>query len=287
MKQPQVWIVKPGEENKRLLTFLREKLDCSNREISWSVEHQGCLVNNQTERFGSRRLKIGDRVSLCFEERRKIELEEGRILFQDEWILIYDKPAGFPVERLSEELRYEPVHRLDRDTTGALILAKSEGLVKIFEELFRSRSIDKSYLALVQGKPSASSGLIENSLAVIEKRQGEVIVGARPPPQGRLAITAWRKIAEGKGHTLLRLNPKTGRTHQIRVHMQGIGHPIAGDVRYGPREVSGAFPFTRTLLHAESIQFVHPVEKKLIKVAAPLAQDFKEWLTDLGIEFKL
>ena len=206
---------------------------------------------------------------------------DDRILFLDGEALVLDKPAGMAVHpgpktprSLEDHLsslrfgfhRPPPlVHRLDRDTSGCLLLARNPKAHIRFQRAFEQHRVEKSYLAVVEGEPDAEEGSIDLPLAKLSSREsGWRIV---PDPSGKPAVTRWRKLAARSGRSALLFLPETGRTHQIRVHAaSGLGCPIAGDPVYGGRG-------TPMLLHALSLR-VERDGKAPIEATAPLPPSF-------------
>lgn len=205
------------------------------------------------------------------------------ILFEDGEALVIDKPAGLPIERprrggASLEDHFEqlklgfqrppmPVHRIDTDTSGCLLLARNPKALKRFAKAFEDRLVEKRYLGVLAGVPSTSEGTIELSLSKISSAEkGWRMIAAK---KGKPSITHWRVLAEIDGHALLEFRPETGRTHQIRVHCQaGLGMSLLGDPVYGNGK--GA---PRTMLHAAAIG-VPRDGKPPIAATAPLPRDF-------------
>ncbi|WP_370034309.1 RluA family pseudouridine synthase [Qipengyuania mesophila] len=205
------------------------------------------------------------------------------ILFEDGEALVIDKPAGLPVERPRrggpcledhfEELKLGfqrapvPVHRIDTDTSGCLLLARNPKALKRFSKGFEDRLVEKRYLGVLAGVPEASEGTIELSLSKISSAgKGWRMIAAK---KGKPSITHWRVLAEIDGRALVEFRPETGRTHQIRVHCQaGLGLPLLGDPVYG--DGKGA---ARTMLHAAALT-VPREGKPPIAASAPLPQDF-------------
>jgi tRNA pseudouridine32 synthase / 23S rRNA pseudouridine746 synthase len=206
---------------------------------------------------------------------------EDRILFIDAEALVIDKPSGLPVDRpkdgtraladMVDALKFgfaRPpgiVHRLDRDTSGCLLLARNHGAHRRFSAAFAEHQVQKTYLAVVEGVPAADDGMIELALSKVSSAQG----GWRmiPAKKGKPAVTHWTKLDVKDGRALIRFQPKTGRTHQLRVHAaSGLGMPIVGDPTYGDGRL-------QMLLHASRI--VMPRHNKpAIDVEAPLPERF-------------
>lgn len=205
------------------------------------------------------------------------------ILYEDAEALVIDKPAGLPIERpraggpsledRAEELKLGfqrapvPVHRIDTDTSGCLLLARNPKALKRFNAAFEARQVEKVYLGIVAGPVAGDEGTIALSLAKVSTaRAGWHMIAAK---KGKPAITHWRKRAEREGMTLIEFRPETGRTHQIRIHARaGLGHALLGDPVYG--DGRGA---KRTMLHARAL-FVMREAKPPIAATAPIPADF-------------
>jgi tRNA pseudouridine32 synthase/23S rRNA pseudouridine746 synthase len=205
------------------------------------------------------------------------------ILFEDAEALVIDKPAGLPLDtpraggaslmdRLHElTLGFArepwPVHRLDQDTSGCLLLARNPKALKKFSAAFEAKQVEKRYLGVVAGPVEGDEGTIALSLTKISSAEkGWRMIVAK---KGKPAVTHWRKVMEVGGRTLVEFRPETGRTHQIRVHAEhAFGHALLGDPVYGSK--SGA---RRTMLHAAGLT-VHREGKPPIQAVAPLPADF-------------
>lgn len=210
------------------------------------------------------------------------------ILFEDGEALVIDKPAGLPLDRPRaggpcledhlEELKLgfqrepAPVHRLDRDTSGCLLLARNPKALKRFAKAFEDRLVEKVYLGVVAGAVEGDEGTIELALSKISSAEkGWRMIPAR---KGKPSITHWRKLAEQGELTLVEFRPETGRTHQIRVHAaSGLGSPLLGDPIYGegPKAARGG---GRTMLHAARL-VVQREGKPPIEAEAPMPADFR------------
>jgi tRNA pseudouridine32 synthase/23S rRNA pseudouridine746 synthase len=206
---------------------------------------------------------------------------ESRVLFIDAEALAIDKPAGLAVhpgpktreslERYLPDLRFgfqrRPtlVHRLDRDTSGCLLLARNPKAHKRFSRAFEENRVEKSYVAVLDGVPEAEEGAVDIPLAKISSREAGWRVVA--DPRGKPAVTRWRRLGEREGRALILFLPETGRTHQLRVHaVEGLGIPIAGDPVYG----RGRGPM---LLHARSLRMERD-GKNPVEATAPLPPTF-------------
>jgi RluA family pseudouridine synthase len=278
--------VAPNDAGKSLLQFLKGKIDSSvsGREIKRAIEANLCRVNGKVERHASVKLKSGDKVNLQpIKIPEKKTSEKSAILYEDDYFLIYNKPAGITSDKkgLSRLFpHYEVVHRLDKETTGAIIIAKTPETAEKVKELFKKREIHKIYQVIVDGVPREKRGVIESYIGRVHARGDYVLWGSVSASEGREAKTSWRLLKAGKSASLIQCEPITGRTHQIRVHMKDIGHPVLGDYRY-QRKFRCSFLPHRLMLHAFSISFTHPITNQKIVVEAPLPQDFQEALNQV------
>jgi 23S rRNA pseudouridine955/2504/2580 synthase len=219
------------------------------------------------------------------------------VLLEDEVLLALHKPAGVAVHGGSgvsfgviEQLRMarpelpglELVHRLDRDTSGILLIAKKRSALKILQDQFRARHTHKTYLAMVNGHWPATKKVLDQPLHkyLLPDGQRRVQVVAQNDPAGRPSITLVQLKASSSRFSLLEIVLKTGRTHQIRVHLASAGHPILGDDKYGDfelnkqlRQASQQPTLKRMFLHAWRLQFDHPTSGQRISLEAPLAAD--------------
>ena len=230
---------------------------------------------------------------------------EFPILFEDDFVLAIDKPAGVAVHGGSgvsfgviEQLRMarpesdflELVHRLDRETSGVLLIAKRRMALKLLQEQFRERETDKVYLALVKGAWPTNQRVIDKALHKYEAPNGErrVKVVDNDHPDGLRSVTLVKvkdTFADGR-FTLLEVTIKTGRTHQIRVHLADAGYPIAGDDKYGDFDLNKALQksnantpsLKRMFLHAWSLKFNHPKLRKVVHLTADLPPELQQFL---------
>jgi len=221
---------------------------------------------------------------------------ELRIAYEDEHLLVVDKPAGVVVHPArghhsgtlaqalagrgaggKEPWRAGIVHRLDRDTSGLLVVAKNDHVHRALKSLLAARRLRREYLALVDGRPSARSGTIDAPIGRDRRDRTLVSLNTDVPRAARTHFEIERLLGEA---TLLRVVLETGRTHQIRVHMAAIGHPVLGDEHYGGPMRYG---LTRQFLHAARLSFEHPVTGESIDVRSPLPEDLSRAL-DMAVE---
>jgi 23S rRNA pseudouridine1911/1915/1917 synthase len=209
-----------------------------------------------------------------------------RVAYEDEYLLVVDKPPGVVVHPArghwtgtlaqalagvgaggEEPWRAGIVHRLDRDTSGLLVVARSDEVHRALKSLIAHRSLRREYLTLVDGQPSARTGTIDAPIGRDRRERTRMSIDADEPREARTHFEIERLLPDS---TLLRVTLETGRTHQIRVHMAAIGHPVCGDRQYG---VSGRYGLQRQFLHATRLAFEHPVTHRRMDVGSPLPED--------------
>jgi 23S rRNA pseudouridine1911/1915/1917 synthase len=241
------------------------------------------------ERAKRHPLRGGEVVEVAEEpEAPSVEAPEAtfEVAWEDEHLLVVDKPAGVVVhparghrsgtlaqalERLGaaggEPGRAGLVHRLDRDTSGLLVVARSEEVHAALKAQLKARGILREYLALVEGRPGARTGKIEAPLGRDRRVRTRI---STDTADGRAAVTHFTTEQALEGYTLLRVRLETGRTHQIRAHLKAIEHPVVGDPEYGR---AGLLGLERQFLHAEHLAFEHPVTGAAVDVRSPLPDD--------------
>lgn len=209
---------------------------------------------------------------------------QARILFRDKLILVLNKPAGIPVhpgpsggnslEDYFNALRFELpdgpwlAHRLDRDTSGCLILGRKKTALRRLGKLFEANAIHKTYWAVVHGGPKEDSGIIDGYLDKIKTPKGWYMKISGKTETAQTALTEWKVMKRGDGYSWLELHPRTGRTHQIRIHCQSLGCPVIGDWVYGPAAQDGEIlPLLH--LHARSIDIPLYEGQPALRIEAP------------------
>jgi len=219
------------------------------------------------------------------------------ILYEDEHLIVVNKPAGMVVHPapghpngtlvnallahcplIAETGRPERagiVHRLDKDTSGVMVVAKHEEALRGLHEQFRNRNVGKTYLALVRGRVKTPEGIIEVPMGR-DPADRRLMTALR---QGKYARTRYRALEFFRRHTLVEAHPYTGRTHQVRVHLAWLGHPVVGDRRYGPRRQR--LLQNRHFLHAHRLEFTHPITEEAVSFEAPLPAELDDVLTRL------
>jgi 23S rRNA pseudouridine1911/1915/1917 synthase len=230
-------------------------------------------------------------------------------VFEDEHLLVVDKAAGLVVHPAAGNLdgtlvnallhhcggslsgiggvaRPGIVHRIDKDTSGLLVVAKTDVAHEGLAKQFAAHSIDRRYLAIVNGVPTQSGGVVDAPLArsATNRKKIAIVEGSR----GKRAVTHWRRLKPLRAAALVECRLETGRTHQVRVHMASIGHPLLGDPVYGRSGKGNAkllkeLAFHRQALHAAELGFTHPVTKDRLSFASPMPADMQELLSALAL----
>jgi 23S rRNA pseudouridine1911/1915/1917 synthase len=281
----------------RLDRALADRLpEVSRTAISGWIEEGRVLVDGASLP-GKTRLKGGERVEVRVPPPRPTALEaEDRalaVLHEDDAILVIDKPAGLTVHpgsgrrggtlanALVHRVRGLPeaggsdrpgiVHRLDKDTSGVMVVAKTEPVQRALSAAFAAREVKKEYVAVVHGALAEEEGTVDLPLGRSSAARTKMAVRASG---GRAARTHWKVDRRLPRHTVVRCRPVTGRTHQIRVHLLSLGHPIVGDPLYGWRASPGDALPGRMMLHARRLAFAHPATGKAVAFEAPVPADF-------------
>ena len=280
--------------HRQLPEFSRARLQ------SWIKD--GRVLVNGAPGAPSRTLREGDRID--FEPAAPAPLHAQpesiplRVLYEDDDFLAIDKPAGMvvhagagvhegtlvnallgrfaPLSTLGGDLRPGIVHRLDRQTSGVILVAKNDAAHRALAAQFAGRKVEKTYLALVHGSVKAGSGRIEKPIARDPRHRTRMTARLAT---GRAAWSEYRVLRRFAGFTLLEVRIGTGRTHQIRVHLSSIGHPVAGDRLYGAPAASA--PGERFFLHAHRIRFEHPLTGLPLEIVSPLPADLSAWMEQL------
>lgn len=296
-QEVQLVCVEPGFGGQRIDNFLLRILKGVPRSYIYRILRRGEVRVNKGRKKAGYRLQEGDivripPVRMAEEEatpsvgKRQLEQLEQSIIYEDERLLVLNKPSGMAVHGGSglsfgvieafrqlrpDQRQLELVHRLDRDTSGCLLISKKRSALRVLHELMRSNVIDKRYLALVSGKWRGDKANVDVPLLKNTLQGGERVVTV--DPRGKQAQTKFRVRERFSGCTLLEARLMTGRTHQIRVHAAHLGTPILGDRKYGNQDANKAMRnqgLKRLFLHAESIRFRWPDEKQDQVFQAPL-----------------
>lgn len=287
-------------------TISRERLKALIR--SGAVEESGRLLRDPATKVrGDENVRVAvPEPTPARNEPQDIPL---KIVFEDEHLLVVDKPAGLVVHPAAGNLdgtlvnallhhcggslsgiggvaRPGIVHRIDKDTSGLLVVAKTDVAHEGLAKQFAAHSIDRRYLAIVTGVPRVSEGVVNAPLArsSTNRKKIAIVEGGR----GKRAVTHWRRLEVLKDAALVECRLETGRTHQVRVHMASIGHPLVGDPVYGRSgkthgKILKELQFHRQALHATELGFIHPVTKGRLSFTSPMPPDMQELFDALGV----
>lgn len=292
------------EENhdQRLDNFLITLLKGVPKSRIYRIVRKGEVRVNKGRVEVNHRLKTGDIVRIppvriaerseeVFVPTNLKDALQHSILYEDDGFLIVNKPAGFAVHGgsgvssgiieglrlLRPEAKFlELVHRLDKDTSGCLVIAKKRSALRAFHAIFRDNQVKKTYIALLSGQWKKKKLVVNAPLLKNIAKGGERMVMVSSA--GKEAETVFTRLTAFVESTLVEAAPKTGRTHQIRVHALHLGHPIVGDERYGRDDVNLAFKqkgYKRMFLHAQTLAFSHPLTGVAMKITAPLPQQLE------------
>ncbi len=306
-------VVDVDAKGQRLDRWLAARLPALSRSRIQALIADGHVRLDGDTPVPSRRLRPGQAVSVrvppAVPAVPRAEDIPVRILHEDDRLLVVDKPAGLVVHPgagaatgtlvnallhllpdlsgVGGVLRPGIVHRLDKGTSGLMVVAKDDAAHRALARQFASRTVDKEYLAIVLGVPRAAAAVIDRPIGRDPVRRQRMSVAAR---RGRAAVTRYAMVEALDGAALLRVRIETGRTHQIRVHLASLGHPVAGDETYGgrrtpPSKRAGSrralLALTRPALHAARLGFVHPSSGQRLTFESPLPEDLQETLTTL------
>lgn len=295
-------VVKDNNQKKRLDSYMVEELeDLSRTTVKRLIDEEKILVNGKKQK-SSYKPEMGDVISIDMPEAREIKLEAQNIpvpvIYEDNDIIVVNKPKGMVVHPangnpdgtlvnailamcknslsgIGGEIRPGIVHRLDKDTSGLLIVAKNDTAHIKMSKQIQDRKVTKKYIALVKGVIAENEATIDLPIARSTKDRKKMGVD----PNGKNAITHFKVLKRYDKYTLLELKIDTGRTHQIRVHMSYIGHPVVGDSVYSNGK--NEFDIEGQMLHARYLEFKHPITGEELKLEAPIPEYFESILKKL------
>jgi 23S rRNA pseudouridine1911/1915/1917 synthase len=298
------------DAGKRLDAYLAEKIEGWSRSRLQKLVVDGDALVNEQQSKPSYKLRAGDQIEIELTELAAESFEPEDIaldiVYEDEFLAVINKPAGmvvhpgagvtsgtlanaiayhfkFQVPDSKFENRVGIVHRLDKDTSGLIVVAKTEEVHEKLSEQFRERQVYKAYIALVHGEMEENAGTIDAPIAREKHNRTKMAVRAH----GRQALSLWKVKKRYEKFTLLAVEIKTGRTHQIRVHLASINHPVVGDETYNAGRDKTVFDLGvrkaiqdlhRFFLHAEKLSFNHPVSGERLDFTAPLPDELTEFL---------
>jgi 23S rRNA pseudouridine1911/1915/1917 synthase len=299
---PETYTIPPNARRARADKVLAQAFPAHSRVALQRAFDAGLVCRTGRPLAKSDLVRAGDTVEFSLPEIRAAELKPVaiplEILFEDEHLIALNKPAGMVVhpgigtgeDTLVHALlahcagslsgiggvaRPGIVHRLDRQTSGVLLVAKTDAAHRALAAQFSGRSLRKEYVALVSGVPKTASGVIDRPISRHPVHRHRMTAGQG----GRAARTDWERLEVfGKSAAFVRCRIHTGRTHQIRAHFKSIGHPLLGDTIYGWKSSPHLPKPPRVMLHAERIAFAHPITAAGLDLCAPLPADFKQML---------
>lgn len=296
-------IINVNEENigKRIDAYLAENTEHSRSNIQRLIENEKILVNGKKTKV-SYKVQLNDEISIEDEEAKEIELKAQDIpidiLYEDSDIIVVNKPKGMVVHPangnpdgtlvnavmaicknslsgIGGEIRPGIVHRLDKDTSGVIIVAKNDKAHINLSEQIKNHKVEKTYIALVKGFVKENEATINMPIGRSTNDRKKMAVNKN----GKNAITHFKVIERFKNYTLLQVKIETGRTHQIRVHLSEIGYPIVGDTTYSNGK--NEWGIEGQCLHAKSLKFKHPITCKEMFIEAPLPEYFQKVIEEL------
>ncbi len=299
-KRPQLredivrtWEVTEDETN--LLDFTTKILtDHTKTKVKSMLKHNQFAINSMPSSQFDAKLNKGDKVSINFTKSFKVFSNPRiKLVYEDDDILVINKGYGvlsMGTDKVKDGTAYSImreyvkygnprakvfiVHRLDRDTSGLMMLAKTPEAQEAMQHNWNNMVINRKYVAVVEGKVTEESGTIKNYLS--ENSQYEVYSSPDDSNGGVLAVTRFKTLNSRNGYSMLELELDTGRKNQIRVHMKDFGHPIVGDRKYGAK----SSPINRLALHAQTLRFVHPITRRDMKFETPIPLRFRQLMQD-------
>ena len=296
------YIVKSGEQGKRLDSYISSQNEKITRTTAQRLIEQGNILVNGKKQKVAYKIAENDVITVEQEEPKQIELKAQKIpieiIYEDEDIIVVNKPKGMVVHPangnpdgtlvnaimdickdslsgIGGEIRPGIVHRLDKDTSGLLIVAKNDMAHVKMSEQIKNHEVKKTYIALVRGVIKENEATIDMPIGRSRTDRKKMTVAK----DGKNAVTHIKVLKRYDKYTLLEINIETGRTHQIRVHLSHIGYPIIGDYIYSNGK--NEFGVEGQCLHAKSLEFKHPITKKEMKLEAPLPEYFQDIINKL------
>lgn len=294
-------LVRPDESGQRLDAFLKEAIEDTSRNFLQGLISQGVVLVNEKSAKANYKIKADDRISVTIPDPVDVEIKpqpmDLDIVYEDQDVLVVNKPAGLVVHPahghyndtlvngllahchdlsgINGVLRPGIVHRIDKDTSGLLMIAKNDYAHNCLAEQLREHSVERGYIALVQGVISEPAGLVDAPIGRHPSERKKMAVNLN----GKEARTHYYVKERFAKQTLIECRLETGRTHQIRVHMAYIGHPLVGDELYGSRKNN--LGFGGQALHAYLLGFVHPRNGEKMRFEALLPEGFQKELRQL------
>ncbi|MFH1045441.1 MAG: RluA family pseudouridine synthase [Candidatus Omnitrophota bacterium] len=288
------------DQGLRLDCYLQKKitLELSRSRLQSLIKAAKVTLNSQAVKPGHK-VRSGDIINVDIPPDAPVQAQAENIpidlVFEDEDILVVNKPAGMvthpgvgnnthtlvnallhygcTLSSVNGPLRPGIVHRLDKDTSGLMVIAKNDRAHHRLSRQFQKHNVERRYIAIVKGKVEHDEGVIDAPLARDPLHRKQFVVGLH---NSRDALTRFKVVKRYSQLSLVELTPYTGRTHQLRVHLKFLGHPILGDERYGKRG-----EFSRMALHATGLGFRHPLTKEMVRFSSEIPADFTRYLDSL------
>lgn len=300
MKQEKIFKIESEFVGERLDQYLVKAFEDKSRSFITNLIKNGDVLVNGNQVKPGYSLKLNDQIYVAINEPKSLDLEPVNldldIVYEDSNLLVVNKPEGLVVHpaesydgpTLVHGLLYQSdelssingvkrpgiVHRIDKDTSGLLIVAKNDIAHQRLSEAFSKHEVKRIYTALVYGKIDVLKGVIDMPIGRHRTNRLKMAVD----PEGKRAVTHFKVLEQFDKYTLIECELETGRTHQIRVHMAHIGYPIVGDPIYGPKDVIGD---TGQFLHAHTLTFVHPIKNEHMTFTVDMPESFKQMLNKL------
>ena len=304
MEKKEIIKVEEKISGERIDSYLAKRLELTRTRVQELIKEEQIKVNYKKIK-SSYKIEENDEIEVIIPEIQEVEIipEDIKIdiIFEDKDIAVINKQAGLVVHPaqghysrtlvnailyhikdlsgINGEMRPGIVHRLDKDTSGLIIIAKNDKAHLELTNMFQNKEIKKTYLAIVKGKLNKKKGRIATQIGRDRNDRKKMAV-LDSLTQGKNAITNFRVIDQNEKFSLLKVDIETGRTHQIRVHMKYMGYPILGDAVYGRPDSE-----KRQMLHAYKLEFLHPITKEKMEIIAELPDDFKKALIKNNLSF--
>ena len=295
--------VSDEETGERIDSFLSGKTEFTRTRIQQLIKERNIMVNGKATK-SSYKIEKDDEIGIEVPEAETTEIKPENInidiVYEDSYIAVINKQAGLVVHPahghysgtlvnailyhikdlsgINGEIRPGIVHRLDKDTSGLIVIAKNDKVHATLTEMFQEKKIRKTYLAILKGKLNKSEGKVVTQIGR-DKNDRKKMTVIDDITKGKTAITNYRVISQNSLFTLVKVNIETGRTHQIRVHMRHLGYPILGDSVYGRKDNE-----KRQMLHAYRLEFLHPVTGNPMEFAGEIPEDFQRALKKSDLE---
>ena len=295
--------VSDEETGERIDSFLSGKTEFTRTRIQQLIKERNIMVNGKATK-SSYKIEKDDEIAIEVPEAETTEIKPENIkidiVYEDSYIAVINKQAGLVVHPahghcsgtlvnailyhikdlsgINGEIRPGIVHRLDKDTSGLIVIAKNDKVHAALTEMFQEKKIRKTYLAILKGKLNKSEGKVVTQIGR-DKNDRKKMTVIDDITKGKTAITNYRVISQNSLFTLVKVNIETGRTHQIRVHMRHLGYPILGDSVYGRKDNE-----KRQMLHAYRLKFLHPVTGNPMEFAGEIPEDFQRALKKSDLE---